>query len=205
MDPIQILEMVNAFYSDAFNKLITITVLIVGFGGFVLPFILQYIQNVSLRKERDVLKSQLLDELSKDLNEAFQEQETNLKFQLQKDYIQATGQLRFLQGRINFQNKLFAQATEDCIVASINYLNCENERDLQRAINTLISDCLPNLYAIDFTNNLNNLDMLFTDLLQALAANNQNGRYSDSIQYINYGLNEAKKRTIPAPVTTTIG
>lgn len=67
MDPIEILEKVNAFYSEAFNKLITITALIIGFGGFILPIIFQYFQSLSLKREREILKSQILDEVSKDL------------------------------------------------------------------------------------------------------------------------------------------
>ena len=47
MDPTKILEMVNAFYSNAFSQLITITIWIVGGAGVIgifLPFVMQQIQ-----------------------------------------------------------------------------------------------------------------------------------------------------------------
>src|SRR5688572_23182297 len=85
MDPIEILEKIDSLYSNAFNQLITITVIVLGFGGVILPIVLQFIQAQFFRIERKALENQISTEVEKARKAS--EKEIERKFEIEKEDI----------------------------------------------------------------------------------------------------------------------
>lgn len=109
-----------------------------------------------------------------------------------------------MQSRLNFERGDYASATDDVLVAAGLFLDSENESQLQRSINVLLTNLLPNLNSKDFEG-IHDLDLGFNNLLNKLNENNENNRYSDTIRFINFGISKAKSTTPPTPPPTSIG
>jgi hypothetical protein len=98
MDPNQILEQVNAFYSTAFSQLVTITLIILGFGGVVLPLILQNMQIRSFRVERDNLKVQIKTEIEKEIKYKLEQESKKV---IQQNAQELSGLFDSVERRLN--------------------------------------------------------------------------------------------------------
>jgi hypothetical protein len=206
MDPVQILEQVNAFYSTAFSQLLTTTLIILGFGSVVLPLVLQYLQIRSFRMERESLKSQIIYEIEKELDteiksqfksemDNFQKQIDNefikLKTQQEENTLATKGSILLIQGIFLLDKGGFIDAGGSFARAAIFLLKGKDEQHCQRCLNSLVQDCLPKLNKKDFENNPN-LDSTIDELLSVLGNMNENQRYQNIIDTINVVRRNAK-------------
>src|ERR1700690_2125951 len=174
-DPLTILIAVNSFYTNAFSELLTITIVILGFGGVILPIILQYLQSRSFQNERKSLDSQIAaeinnrkQELKSDLENQFQtekdelskylhEELETLKTIIGKEVAVAKAGVFMLQGRQDLEDKNFADAACDYASAIQFYLLGEDEVNGQRALVGLKDICVPQLNIQNFET-VDNLD-----------------------------------------------
>jgi len=212
MDPLQILEKVNSFYSSAFSQLLTVTVIIFGFSGVILPIIWQIIQYRSFRTERKTLKSKITTDISttttnlkSEISDQFQKEkeqlgaylktevETMNKILAEKISAAKAGTF-YLQGGKNLDKKDYAAAACDFSSAANSFLIGQDERNGLKALEALVKVCIPELDSSSFENQPD-LDAEIEQLLEILASRNDYGRFTDTIKSITIGRTKAKKRS----------
>ena len=215
MDPIEILDKVNSFYSTAFSQLLTITIAILGFGGVVLPIILQIIQSRSFRVEQKSLENHITNEINErmkgikaemekqfqeekeKINESFKSEIEAINKKLAEQTLLARAGTFFLQGANYISRENYSQAACDYGYAAEMFLSGKDEINGQRALRSLIENCLPKLNSVSFEIILN-LDDSIDTLIKTLTEKNENGRFMDTINTINNLRKLAKKKTPPA-------
>lgn len=205
MDPLLILEQVNAFYSNAFSHLLTTTLIILGFGSVVLPLVFQSLQFRSFREERENLKSQINHEIKKELDSEiknlFQIERENIQKQLEEELLRIKNQQEeqalgikggtfFLQANSLIDKKQYFDAAENYVFASKLLIQGKDEMNGQRTLKILTDDCMPKLTKNDFEDNPD-FNKTVDDLLKTLSDLNENGRYSDSMRDITIGRTKA--------------
>jgi len=213
-DPLEILQAVKTFYESAFSQLLTLTAIILGFGGVILPVLLQFIQSRTFRVETSHLESQVTaminlakDELKIELEKKFileterlqknfmsQIDVMNLKMQKQTAVAQAG--TFFLQAANAIRLGNFDHAARDYAHSAKLAFEGEDDQNGQRALNALLEKCMSHLNSQSFEI-ISELDPEIDNLLETLKSRNQNGRFKDSISGITVSRNQAKKRTVP--------
>jgi hypothetical protein len=218
-DPFQILQAVNTFYEVAFSHLITITIAILGFGGVILPIVLQFIQQRSFRLERSTLESQIhadmtkaRDELRAELEKQFETEKTemqnilkseleNMNARINEQVSAAKGGTFLLQGNVDLGLKLNGRAAMDYCWAIDCYIQGNDEANARIALENLINYDLPYLNSQSFEEE-ERLNGLIDTTINLLIAKNVNGRYQKAIDNISKGRNQAMKR-LPTPLLPT--
>jgi len=207
MDPNQVLEAVNAFYSDAFSNLITLTVAVMGLGGVVIPIVVYLIQFSYFRVEQDRIKSQIEDTIKKETEEMRlellaknQEDMLNLEKKLYDELTSKldqkmtaiNGGVYHVQGVISLNEKSYGQATVDFVTAATLSIKGKDEMNGRKELNILIEQCLPNLYNSDFDDF--DLDKPISSLMAALQTNNENRRFSEEIRAIKSLVKKTREK-----------
>jgi hypothetical protein len=216
MDPLQLLERIDAFYSNAFSSLITITVALLGFGAIILPLLLQYLQQRSFRIEQKSLHDKITRDTAASKGELNNELQIFFKSEKERLQQQIKGELKmfdikleekiscaeagifFLQGNNNFRLQNYSQAVMDFAVAAEKYITGKDECNGRTSLDLIVST-LPELTKESFRQ-VSNLEGRINDLLKTLSDKNENGRFFEAITKITTGRNEAKERTPAKPV-----
>lgn len=223
MDPMSLLAAVNAFYDQAFNKLMAATLGLVGLIGIAVPLIVGWVQTRSLRSEKNSLLSELRKELEAEREQlqssanqevanrirAFEEK-ANKRFEEVAKSITiaqsaAEGRTFHVQANFSMQKGLAGVALEDYVTAVQLYMAAKDQMNIQRCIEQVHAACLPACKKLDF--DLCNVEKYVSELITTLTDNNSESRYTNSIQKIERELREAKERknreerdkSVPAP------
>lgn len=69
VDALGILEKVNSFYDSAWNKLIIYTTILIAIIGIILPLLVTWWQNRSLKIKEESIRKDFLNEFNKQINE----------------------------------------------------------------------------------------------------------------------------------------
>jgi len=213
----QVLDLVNTFYSNAYNQLIVYTVGLLAFLGAVVPSILTVLSNRALRKENE--KLQLKSETNaKNIEEALEIKltakiETTLKG-MEEEYLrkmeakiaetksdleklsnQMTGSVYHLQATHFRDQDDPNPAFDDCITSTSHYIDAGDEMNMQHTL-SMAKGCLSKLFDSDFEEN-SGWDARFSSLMDKLSGINKANRYSDLIRNMNKAFTDAKKRVRP--------
>jgi hypothetical protein len=190
MDPSEILKMLNEFYSNAFSQLITLAIAIFGLGGVILPLILNYSQNRSLKNERDSLLTQLKEsmrqmkvELKEEIQKKFDDEKKEIKQLTLEEVENAKGIAFFQQAKSCTESNNFVAAAMSYCWTIKALLVSKDELNVGRSIRNLTSDALPNLYKEDYEEN-DELSEEIDNLIIKMEEFNLNGKYSDEINDI---------------------
>ena len=210
MNPIDLLNTVNQFYDQAFNKLIAITFGLLAFIGVIVPIAVGWLQLRTLRAE----KSSLLNELRSDINaerEAIEDKingqveermrkfksEYDLKFEetaknIRKSSASAKGRAHHLQGNGMLAGKYNDFGMSDFSYAASLYFAAGEEGNARRCIDVVIEKCLPEMSSNCF--NEHNVEKIGGRLIKTLEENNQNSRYEDDIESVKREMAKAYNR-----------
>jgi hypothetical protein len=212
MDAIQILEKVNSFYSNSFNQLIIITIAILGFGGVILPIIMQFYQSRIYKAEQKSIQSFIASELAKGLEELKKEY-TNL-FEIEKNKIQdqlkenksaieeyinkeianANAGVYFVQGTTTVSTKRFSSAIRCYADAAELFLKGGDERNALLALDNMMK-CMPELNKENYEEDLA-INKSISTLLERMESKDTTGRYTDYMIKIRTEFEKAKKKEL---------
>jgi len=207
---LQILERLNALYTNAFSQLITYTIGLVALVGLLIPLVVTLIQNRAFRREgeavtkglqdeakkiREELKLSLREELLKESGEIekrFTDILTQKDVALTKKIANADAGVFHVQATLNAERKLYFSAAVDYANAASHYLIGEDERNLRRVLAQV--GRMLHLTNITDLKNDDEIEPTVKSLIKSLGANNINGRYADSIHDIEKAFKEAQDR-----------
>jgi len=201
-----ILEKVNAFYSNAWTQLIGFAIVIFGVVGFIVPIIVQLMQNRAFKSGKDEIIKQLMVELEvkykqqeekikEENKKALEEIRTSfekIELKLEKQIACADAGTFHLQGNdLLYNKKYYSEAAKSYIKAISNYLYGDDEDNCRCVLNLLSDDCLPKLKKKDFKEDLE-LKEKMENFINELEKYNINGRYKGCITVLKQKVADIK-------------
>lgn len=195
-----LLNMVDTFYNNAWNKLI-ILLAIVGVGW---PVILKLYSDYRVKIKEDKLEKKLSDKIQnlnkKNIELINKENDANIKgidkFISKKLEIidiklsASKGLLWHVQGNLDYDKKEYDTALHYFFLASEYYFNGKDERNLQIVL-TCIKICYKKIEDLSILEKVENPHLV---LLKKLNEINENARYKNAIDDIEKEFESAKKR-----------
>lgn len=210
MDPVELLSTVNAFYDQAFNKLMTVTFGVLTFIGVLVPLGVGIVQVRSIRNEKESMLRDLRAEIEKEREAVRHSIEVGIKeemarvradlearidhvsHELRKSSAAATARAFHLQGRGFTDKGKCSLAIDDLTTAARLYIDAGDEANAQRCINLVIETCLPKTNADDYKKF--KLKECCDPLMKKLLECNENGRYINAMQALERAMEAASGR-----------
>jgi hypothetical protein len=195
-----LLNMVDTFYSNAWNRLI-ITLAIVGVAW---PIILKIYSDYRVKIKEEKLEKKLSEKIQnlnkRNLELINKKNDANIegidKFiskELENIDIKLSasrGLLWHVQGNLDYEKEEYDTALNYFFLAFENYFNGKDELNLQRILN-----CIKNCYKmVEDLSYLEKVENQHLDLIKKLNEINENLRYRDVITGIEEEFDSAKKR-----------
>jgi hypothetical protein len=152
MDAVDIVQKIDTFYNNAWNKLIFL--ITVGFTivGVIVPLFIQWLQKRSLKASEELLKKEIeartlkikkeiTDDLLKSIDEKFKEYENEIKI------TRASGKAKtsLAEAKYNLEKNNYPRALGDFITSAYACIASSEHRTLQDIIKYILGDCLPYL------------------------------------------------------------
>lgn len=210
MNPIEILNQVSQFYSQAFDKLLALTFGTIGLIGVAVPILVGWVQTKSLRSEKNSLLNELRKELEEERDRLKEfaegeivrkvkeaEEKYNSQFEKQSADIQiakerAEARSFHLQANISSDAGSFADALRDYSTSANHYISANDEGNAQRCLEQIIVKCLPNIDSKVYVRE--KTAETCAKLLKTLRNRNENQRYHNYIERIERASDVAKER-----------
>jgi low affinity Fe/Cu permease len=154
--PIEIVDKVRQFYTDAWNMLIVYVTILIAVVGVVIPFTIQWYQNRTFRREEEKLKESLAKSNEALINRVINEKATDLQQKLDDHLGQATVSLKqeiarsqagayMVQSSFLWKQARYVEALESGLSAIKSALQSGDQANVQRALNNVTNDILPHI------------------------------------------------------------
>ncbi len=202
IDPLQLLGKVDAFYKNAWDKLTLWGFILLGVIGFIWPLLLQLIQQWVFKIKEDRLKDVLRKDLYKEFEEKFHVYEENQKkkydeiiSKIEIEAACASAGIFHIQGSNALDGNFYGLALSNYITAASNYINGNDELNLQKVLRLIVEDCLPKLNKKSLR--LEECKPEFEKLIDSLTKINGNGRYQLQIKNLLREFKGAVERDPP--------
>lgn len=168
---IDIIDKVDTFYNNAWDKLILVGVVAFGIIGIIVPVIIQWYQKRTLKISEELMKKDIesqvskmkagiLIELAPQIEGEFKKYEKKIKILNAKTFL--------IQGKLNLEKNYYHPALGNFIAASFSFIVSDDYQNLQHALHLILNDCLPYLSQEEVTDlkiaNDSNLDLLLKNL-----------------------------------------
>lgn len=195
-----LLNMVDTFYNNAWNRLIVVLAI----AGVAWPLILKAYSDYRVRIKEEKLEKKFSEKIQK-LNESnlelinkkndanmeklekfISEQIGNIEMKLNT----STGGIFHVQGNVNFEKKQFRDALDSYFVAFHYLYDGKDEQNLQNVINNIIK-CYTRIEDLPL---LIEVESEHVDLIEKLLKINENSRYKNTIDKIEKTFNTSKKK-----------
>ena len=195
-----LLNMVDTFYSNAWNRLI-ILLAIVGVGW---PVILKVYSDYRVKIKEEKLEKRLSEKIQnlnkENLELINKKNDANIegidKFVSKKlenidiKLSASRGLLWHVQGNLDYEKGQYSSALERFFLAFEYYFNGKDELNLQRIL-TCIKDCYKMVEGLSLLEKVENQHL---ELIKKLNGINENNRYENAIIDIEKEFDSAKKR-----------
>ncbi len=194
-----LLNMVDTFYNNAWNRLIVLLAI----AGVVWPLILKVYSDYRVRIKEEKLEKKFSEKIQK-LNESnlelinkkndanmeksdklISEKIENVEMKLNT----SMGGIFHIQGNINFEKKQFREALDSYFIAFKYFYDGKKEQHLQVVIINIIK-CYTQIKDLPL---LIEVESRHVDLIEKLLKINKNSRYKNTIDEIKKAFNTAKK------------
>lgn len=205
MDPIEILKSVDEFYNSAWNKLIIFTSILVAVVGVIIPILLTWWQNRTLKIREDAIQKELNssltitiknieEKLTNRINEEFDNKIEKIKSEMNQEVANIRAGTFHLQGNNNLKEKLYKLAIIDFFTAGENYLEGKDLLNLGR-INNLIKNNLGKLSKEELEE-LESENSEPSDYINKLEDSNENEVFTDLIRELKMSITKIKKTPV---------
>lgn len=200
LDGIELINKVDSFYNSAWIKLIVSGSLALAVIGLLVPYLIQWYQKKNLKiseelLKRDIekqslkLKSELLNDINKTLEEKIQEFERKLEKMQASTYARA----HHLQANSQSNDGHFLEAYADYCYSAQEYLFCEDFDNLNIVLKIIFNDCLPEL-SLEEINDVKISDGYDLELLlENVKGKDVNGTFGGIIGQIRLKLSKMPK------------
>jgi hypothetical protein len=203
-DAINLIEKIDSFYNNAWNKLIIVVSIAITIVGVVVPFFVQWYQKrvmrqneIALKKEMELQILKIKAEIEADIIKKMEEKNKENESKLKRIHASLNAKFFHLQANNNIQKNDFKGAIGDLIIAATDYLFCKDNQNLRRVLNIITTGCLPKLSRQEVDeikiSTGNDLDLLIT----LLEKNDKEKIYTDNIREIKVKLNNLPKTKQP--------
>ncbi len=177
LEIIDLIQKVDAFYNNAWNKLIIIGSVAFAIVGIIVPLLFQWYQRRTLKQSEEILKkeiseqskkikAEILEKVSDEIKTQFAKYETEIK----RLNASANAKTLLIQGRLHLEKNYHHLALGDIVSASFSFIESEDYQNLQIALNFILNDCLPNLSKEEIADlkiiESNDLDLLIETLVK---------------------------------------
>lgn len=149
---IDLINKVDLFYNSAWEKLIIIGSVSFAVIGVLMPLIIQWYQKKTLKISEELLKKEienqslkLKEEILESINKSLEEKINIFEKKVLSINASSTGKTFHLQGNGQLSEKNYTGAFNDYVTAAVDYCTCEEYVNLQRVLNLIKENCLPNL------------------------------------------------------------
>jgi hypothetical protein len=193
MDPLDVLNKVDAFYNSAWEKLIFFAGILVAMVGIIIPILFNWLQNRTLRIHESTIKNELENDFAKKLKEVektltesvetkMSEKLKGIEFNIEIKNQIAQGGIFLLQGARNFRDGIFKQAVLDYCNSGTCYLHANDLITLLR-INKAIPVTIAKLSKADLASLQEEEDQP-NKYIAELKEKNEKGLFSDILKEI---------------------
>jgi hypothetical protein len=186
MDPNNILQSVNEFYQQAWDKLLIYTTVLVALVGILLPVIQSFSQRThekalrkGLEKYFDDKVKEIEDKLEKDIDRKMQDKIEEMQVAIEKRSQSLEAGILVVQGNNSSRLELHKLALSDYCRAGFCALKAEDMRNLQR-INANILMSLPKLSKEELVS-IQEEDNQLNNYILILEENDKKGAFIDLI------------------------
>lgn len=150
LNEVDIVQKIDAFYNNAWNKLIFI--ITVGFTivGVIIPLFIQWLQKKTLKTSEELLKKEIetrtieiekniTTKLLQSIEEKFKAYEKEIKI------TRATGKAKtsFAEGKYNLEKNDYDRALGDFIISAYACIESDDHKTLQDIVKNILDNCLP--------------------------------------------------------------
>lgn len=138
---IDIINKIDNFYNNAWNKLIlfgSITFILV---GIIIPLFIQWYQKRTMILSETRLKENIIKELSNTINEKFKEHEKQIKML----NASASSKILFSQAKFSIEKNSYKNALGELVMAANYSMACDDYKNLQEILVYILDNCLSNL------------------------------------------------------------
>lgn len=140
---IDLIDKVDNFYNNAWNKLILFGSILFAIVGVFIPLVIQWYQKRTLKLSEETLKNNLKKELKTELLAEIKEQFDENEKKLKTLNASANAKILFSQAKFSVEKNSYKGALGEIVTASISSLECNDFRTLQELLDFLLNSCLP--------------------------------------------------------------
>lgn len=146
---IDLINKVDSFYNSAWNKLIIFGSVAFAIIGILIPFVIQWYQNKTLKISEELLKKEIENQTSKikaellgDINIILEERISIFEQKIEKLNASANAKAFHLQGNSQLNIANISGALSDYIAAAMDYLVCEDYSNLHTVLRVISENCI---------------------------------------------------------------
>lgn len=150
LNEIDIVQKVDAFYNNAWNKLIFIITIGFTIVGVIVPLFIQWLQKKSMKASEELLKKEIetrtveikeniTTELLQSIDDKFKEYEKEIKITRASGIAKAS----FSEGKYNLEKNNYDRALGDFINSAYSCIESNDHRTLQDVVKSILDNCLP--------------------------------------------------------------
>jgi hypothetical protein len=199
-----ILEMVDTFYNNAWDKLIIIIIIVGGIFGVAVPIILKVLSDYRARIQEDKLEKNLSEQvqnlsnenvklIEKKLGEYFKEKDKVVSQKLETAEMKISvsrGLIFHTLGTLMAERKYTKSSLKYFFAAFNNYFDGKDEENMQNIVLAIKEqyNCIGNLSLF------NEIKVKHLKLIKKLNKINEHSRYSNTINEMEEEFNSLKKR-----------
>jgi len=196
----QLLEYVNNFYNNAWNRLIVAVTISLFVIGVIMPLLIQWYQRKFFRLEENKIKEGIKTDLLKEVKNNFEEEKKNLgalfkgyQKNLDIEFAVKDAHIFHVQASQNLVNKAYKDATISILYAITSYLEGKDSNNFRRALTLLNGSCLPYINKKD----LDDIKVEGCDVdktIEDIEKKFSDGRYYDLLVEIKRAVKTARNR-----------
>jgi hypothetical protein len=191
--PIEIVDKIRQFYTDAWNMLMVYITILIAIVGVVIPLTIQWYQNKTFRLEEEKLKESLIKENQAFIDKAINENMERITASLKQEIARSLTGALMVQTSFLWTEKRYLDALESGFSAIKSSLQSGNQANVQRSLRNVTRDILPNINKQQYEQQPY-LKEKIGDIFKTLEAENTDGRYTDYVRDLQNAYKESLER-----------
>ena len=149
---VDLIQKIDSLYNNAWNKLVIVGSVAFAIVGIIVPLVIQWYQRRTLKLSEELMKKEIADnaeekkgEIIKVISEEIEAKFESYEKQLKMANASSNAKIFFAQGKFNLEKNYYPVALNEFITASYSCIECEDYQTLQKLLQAILNECLPNL------------------------------------------------------------